>query len=422
MKNRVLLELALVLGVMLSASSTMCVFELNLNYLVKYASSLPEYPDQNIKEPHNTLSAIIDYIAITLGFRPALYFSASDFEKIMKEVLERRSMRYMQGRLVEKMTPQAGDQFIVWGALNGAFHSLVGDLVELKKQGHISEEFILADTCYCIFNGDAIGEGDYALETFMLIVYLMYKNPQRVIYIKGDQEDKEYGHKTLVDRQVTITNTSWFNKSVYVQSSQLHLFFNSLPLALYALSPEKQDMHDTRIVRFSYYAPDYAELNEASFSYFFDRYTPSVISLLDKVTLSATVDYKIAAYIYAQVDKLEYAPSPGLLLKAKGEGHIYWTTMSSPTLWFHKQYQFFNDAFLVVATADDIDAWTIQLYYQDVRKRLGFKKDHAYYVVNGDHHVDPLQAKVKQLKQQLQELNYSKQKLYDNCLSGIAKN
>lgn len=421
MKNRVLLELVLVLGVILSASSTMCVFELNLNYLVKYISSLPEHPNEHIKEPRNTLSAIIDHIAVTLGLKSALYFSASDFEKIMKEVLERRSMRYMQGRLVEKMTPQAGDQFIVWGALNGAFHSLVYDLVELKKQGHISEEFILADTCYFIFNGDAIGESDYALETFMLIVYLMYKNPQRVIYIKGDQEDKEHGHKTLLDRQVTITNASWFNKYVYVQSSQLLLFFNSLPLALYALSSEKQDMYDTRIIRFSYYASDYAELNEASFSYFFDRYTPSVISLLDKVTLSATVDYKIVAYIYAQVDKLEYAPSPGLLLKAKGEGHIYWTTMSSPTLWFHKQYQFFNDAFVVLVTADDIDAWTIQLYYQDVRKRLGFKKDHAYYVVNGDHHVDPLQAKVKQLKQQLQELNYSKQKLYDNCLPGIDK-
>lgn len=394
--------------------------ELNLNQLTKYASSLPEYPDQEKQDRRRTVRNVINNVAATLGLKKGAYFSASDFEKILQKVLEGRSVYYMQGRLVEKIMPEIGSTCIVWGELNGAFHSLVRDLAELHKQGCMSNDLVISDMYYYIFNGDVIGESVYALETFMLVLYLMYKNPKRVLYIKGNNEDKEHWKESLFARQIQELKMSlWSNKNAHMPAQELRSFFNSLPLALYVLPSDQVDQGKKKVVRFSYYAPDYAELDEMTFSYFFDRYAPSVISLLDKNRSSAT-DYQILAYIYVEPDKTAYAPSEGLLLKSKNNSNIFWTTISSPTLAFGKQFQFFNDAFVGVKISESIDTWTITLSYQDVRKLTGFKQEGTFYLLSGDRVYDPLQAKVKQLERKLQELNTIKQELYDNCLSDIS--
>lgn len=405
---------------LLWAHSVMCMHEFDLDYLMHYASSLPEHLQQTTPSPQQTMRTFIHRIATALGFKIGSYFSVHDFEKIIKEVIERRSTQYMQGRLVEKIVLPVDARLIIWGELNGAFHSLVRDVSELYKQGRITQELVLADNCYFLFNGNVIGDGPYALEVFMLVVYLMYKNPQRVIYIKGDQEDKEHWIRSSFEQQIQKFNRALGSQNNDVYSNQLRIFFNSLPLALYAFAPEHVKQDIKKAVRFSYYPPDYDELDEASFAYFFDAYTPSVISLLDKTNASHTAAYQIVAYLYCEPNKDEYAPSQGLLLKSKKEDTVYWTVISSPMLKFREQDQFFNDAFAVMTTAYDLNAWTVALHYQDTRTLKGFKVDESRYLLTGDLISDQMQEKVKQLERKLHDLDLIKQQLRNDCLSDVS--
>lgn len=398
---------------LLWTSTVVCVHEVDLDYVAHYASLLPESLRETSLSAQHTMRTFIQRIATALGFKVGSYFSANDFEKVIKKVLESRSTQYMQDRLVEKMVFPTGATCIVWGDLNGAFHSLVRDLLELNKQGSVTKEFVLADNHYYIFNGNVIGDRHYSLETFMLVMYLMYKNPQRVVYIKGAQEDKERWIDSVFAQQIKKFNVALGLQNYNVHTNQLRTFFNSLPLALYAFAPDHVEQDRKNVVRFSYYAPNYGELDESHFSYFFDSNSPSVISLLDKGTKLRNIRYQIVAYVCAEPSEHEYAHSKGLLLKTKKENMAYWTLVSSPMIKSHAQQdQFFNDAFVAITTAHALNAWTILLYYQDVRILKGFTADESYYLLTGNRMSDLAQDR---LECKLGNFSPIKQQLHNHC-------
>ena len=63
----------------------------------------------------------------------------------------------------------------------------------------------------------------------------------------------------------------------------------------------------------------------------------------------------------------------GLRQLSPEDGVPSWTIFSAPTAIYQEGVSFFNDSFGMIKTAEEIDDWTITLYYQDVRKLDGYK-------------------------------------------------
>lgn len=390
--------------------------QLTLPGIVHYAQSLPEYPhDQMLKKQHKGWYDFAQRIMQRLGFNKNYLVRPLEFKKLLQDVVQQRALQYAGGRLVEKMVPKEAAVYVIWGPLNGAFHSLLRDMQELHKLGYIDEYLhITNDDVYLIFNGDLIGKSPYNVQTFTLLLYLMKQNPKQVIYIKGDHEDKD----SWTDSPFNDQLSSQLDMKTYEQQAITTLlgnFFNSLPLSLYLIAPDEREKKVKRLVRISYVHPDDIELQEQEFPHFFDMYTEPIISLGRKVAQGDDVLSHVASYIYAQDNKNESVITQGLILKSKDKSSTHWIVTSSPTAHFRQQYQFFNDAFVILHTTADLSGWKLTLYYQDVRTMHGFKQDLSWYVRSGQRAYDALQAKIAELENKLHAIRQHNSSMLKKC-------
>lgn len=406
------------IGILLASIHMWAATELSLSHMVKYAQSLPEYPTDQTTLKRQHYKGWYDFarrIMHTLGLHKNKFLRAHDFQQLLHDVVQQRAIQYTGGRLIEKMVPKAGTTFVIWGQLNGAFHSLLRDLQELKKLGYMREDLSIVGETYFVFNGDVIGESPYNVETCTVILYLMKKNPERIIYIKGSNEDKDrWLHSPFNDQLTSHLDVTIKDRKAV--SALLNSFFNSLPLALYLIAPNERENKIKQLVRISYASPDDVELQEREFPYFFDIYTEPIISLLRNVKKEDDMISRVASYIYAQDRKNEFAITQGLLLRPTDKQWTGWTITSSPTAEFRQQYQFFNDAFVLLHTTSDMSDWKLTLYYQDVRTMHGFKQDLSWYLLSGQRVYDVLQAKIVDLEHKLNALQEHNNAMLKKCL------
>lgn len=391
--------------------------QLTLSSIVHYAQSLPEYPQDQLvfKKKHQGWHDFARRIMQRLGFNKNYLVRPQEFKQLLQEVTEQRMLRYVGGKLVEKMVPKVATKYIIWGPLNGSFHSLVRDIQEISKLGYIDQNLRIAqEDIYFVFNGDLIGQSPYNVQTYALVLYLMKQNPKQVMYIKGGNENKDSWIDSPFNDQLYLQLNIRINEQQEILTL-LNNFFNSLPLAFYLIAPDQREKKVKQLLRISYMHPDDIELQEQEFSYFFDMYAEPIVSLMRTVKKESDISVHVASYVYAQDNKNEFVITQGLLLRAKDKLATHWIVTSSPTAQFRRQYQFFNDAFVILQTSADLSGWKFTLYYQDVRTMRGFKQDQSWYVRSGERAYDPLQSKIAELENKLHAIRQHNNSMLRKC-------
>lgn len=401
-----------------------------LEEFTEYIQNVPEYPDNDTddwKNPDYTsfhkqmMPTFRKRIINWLRMRPNTMFPVELLAPLLKDVSDYLQKTVPEGRIVKKISVDNGAIFYIWGELNGAFHSLVRSLNELHNQGVIDNNLkIIKPLVHFVFAGDVPNKSPYLIETLFLILRLMQQNPrcegrshEKVFYLKGKQEDRQGWLTEGLGRELrTRLVQDAAEKTPLITA--FSNFFNRLPLALY-LMQEGRTGKDVEAVRISYFGPDYLELEESAFLYFFDDYSRPVISLSQKAIQETDISLKIRAYVYAGSDLKKRIRQRGLTLISKNDIKTEWAVFSSPTGSSRRLYEFFDDAFVRLDVKEELSKWTMTLFRRDVRMQGDFVQDASVFVLSGEVIPDWRQQKVVELHKELADILSENQLLKKNC-------
>ena len=269
------------------------------------------------------------------------------------------------------------EKIIIFGNVQGAFHSLVRDLKELKRQNIIDEELKIIDSqYYIIFNGPLICRSAEPLQTLFTLLVLLKQNPDRVIYLENDfQRDglwKDYG----------------FTQQVYAvyeeYSAEIFKLFEeftrTLPLAFYgnyAESPEKL-LKLTALQEFKY------ETIENQTGDFFHQLKNGKIhawpiNKREKTSKPVHVRVLVEGLVPALQD-LKLKP---LMLLEPIEMASVWRVFSSPTIAFQKLFNFDEDAFACIVCGKELPSSIIEIYSRNASSLEPFALKENYRINSG---------------------------------------
>jgi ABC-type branched-subunit amino acid transport system substrate-binding protein len=402
-----------------------------LKEFTDYARMMPEFPESdggNWENPDYStfhkqmIPGIKKKMIRWLRRESALTFPVQALAPLLDDVSLFLQKNVPEGRIVKKVSVDSGASFIIWTELNGAFHSLVRALNELHRQGILDDNLrIIEPLVHFVFAGDVSNKSPYLIETMFLVLRLMQMNPrcegrnhEKVFYLKGKQEDRQEWLNTGLGRELrTRLIHNGFEKTPL--ETAFSAFFNRLPLALYLMQEAKVEK-EVEAVRISYFTPEFSELEEDAFLYFFDNYSRPVISISQKSFQETNISLKIRAYIYAGGDIKKHLERKGLSLISKSDTKAQWTIFSSPTDSSRRLYQFFDDAFVRLDIGDAPAKWTLTLYHQDVRTLKGFVQERPVYLLSGEVIVDDNQQKVANLQKDLANILSENQSLRKGCI------
>lgn len=413
-------------------SMHLCVGQFDtLKEFTDYAQSMPEYPENDTNDWKNPdyssfhkqmVPTVKKRIINWLRKQPNTIFPVESLSPLLKEVSEYLQKTIPEGRIIKKVSVDSGATFYIWGELNGAFHSLIRSLNELHSQGVIDNNLkIIKPLVHFVFVGDVPNRSPYLIETLFLILRLMMvnhrcegRNHEKVFYLKGKQEDRQEWLSGGLGRELRVRLPQDTAETTPLKSAFSN-FFNRLPLALYIMQ-ENQVSRNFEAVRISYFGPDYSELDESAFLYFFDDYSRPVVSLSQKAFLETDISLKIRAYIYVGSDLKKRIRQRGLSLISKKDTKAEWAVFSSPTGSSRRLYQFFDDAFVRLDVKEPLSQWTMTLFRQDVRTQSGFVQDSPVYLLSGEAIPDQRQQKVVELQNNLVDILSENQSLKKNCM------
>lgn len=405
-----------------------------LTLLQRYAKQMPEYPDPDNDDPLNPdytsfhesyLPSFWGRVIRFFGFKDGYLWSAGYFKTLMKKVTKQRELNGQTGRFIEKFTPKTGSKFIIFGDIQGAYHSLVRDLTELHRQEVIDEKLKLINpNHYIIFNGDLIDRSPFILETLSVAMELLYKNPGNVFYIRGNHEDKQAWHNhglklELISRAYHLAHKR--DKEIPLN----HLvakFFNTLSLALF-LQAQDADSDEPAFVRISHYKRDQDELDEKYLGDFLhepDDGKSRTFKLAYKRPSEKEVDIKVI--IKGESRVTTFRPTPGLELTEAEKGATSWTLLSSPTQTYRTLYDFFFDAFAIVTVGKTIDDWIIELHNRDVRDLADFSLSKRFNFVTAEditYEKSPEELEKKELEEEEAAEELSEEEEIERLLAQI---
>lgn len=399
-----------------------------LQDIQQYAQHMPEYPksdNTNWLQPDFTTfytehfsTSLLDRIGLFLGVKKKPMWQASDFQALLLDLIGYREQNGFSGRHIMHITPKPGDRFVIWGDLQGAFHSLTRDLVELERRGILNNNLEIVHPQFSfIFNGNVINRSPYILETLTVVMQLMKNNPDRVFYIRGKGEDRETWYTLGTKEELKAKIESRTSKTIPLDA-EIKRFFNTLPLALYLIAGQTEET--VKVVRISNYAASTNEIDEGKVSDFFELMhdkRPTVHKIFDRK--KSTKKVEIVATIKGEDRSWSYTKTTGLTHLGFESGGIAWSLLSAPTSAYRKVYDFFWDAFSILKVEEQLADWTLTLYNQDVRDKLGFNKSAEFNVVTGfevaekkeeEQHLDQvamLQNKLRDLETELQRFKVS---------------
>lgn len=368
---------------------------LSLQDIQKYAAHMEEYPHNEsfawAMPSYATFWRQQKYVfrqlfLYKLGLKSWPVWHPYGFNRLLVKMININENNGYTGRFSLKMKPVPGSVFVIWGDIQGAFHSLVRGLTELQKKGFINDSLqIIKPYTYFVFNGQLIDRGPYSLEALTVVMRLMERNPQHIFYIRGRDEDT--GHwKNFNLKEELIIRLGAFSKKDIPLGNELERFFNTLPLALYLIDKEEGDKVD--LMRISNYDRSSVELNEDNFSSFFKEPTGvelSIIKLTGKPEGDSKKKINVRAIIKGESRASVYRPTPGLVQLEADKGAMAWTMISSPTESYRHLQDFYFDAFVILDIGKKMSNWTLSLYDQDVRELLGFRLFAIYNLLTGLH-------------------------------------
>ena len=215
-----------------------------LKEITAYAAMIPsDTPNQSVEPYHpqfNKFHRAIPRLTeqpwlAKFGFRQHKLIPA--FKKLVQSITKQRELTGFFGDFVQKFYIENETKWYIWGALHGAFHSLVRDLGELKKIHMLADDLSLLQTnIYLVFNGELINYGAYQIETLQVILKLAEKNPSRVLLIRGKSEQEGMWQKTNFSNELR-TRLGVLGKKIPLEN-EIGALFDTFAWAVYLLSTE----------------------------------------------------------------------------------------------------------------------------------------------------------------------------------------
>jgi hypothetical protein len=287
---------------------------------------------------------------------------------------------------IVRISPAEGSKIMIWGDLQGAFHSLSRDLLHLQSLGILGDDFKLkSQSDYMIFNGDVVSRSAFQLETLGLVLRLLKENPDRVFYVRGNHESKNYWHGFGFKNELKARAGHISKQSIPLEE-EINFLFDSLPVGIYvkALSKEKQ-----AFVRVAHYGASGNDVflpeNEKKYYSFLTNNddpvgTTKYLKISDAKEDQNALEVPLKAIINSEKNRATYQYMDGLRLISPENGITSWTIISCPTEIYRKGLKFFYDAFAIVKVSEQIEQWQITLHKQDMRALLGFENRENYLV------------------------------------------
>ncbi|MCK4265153.1 metallophosphoesterase [Candidatus Babeliales bacterium] len=363
----------------------------------KYAISQSEYPPMDNtrylkpdyssfykRNVYNFWNGLCNKISIALGLKETPLWTPNSFKDLLENLTKDRIDEGYDGEHVLKFVPQVGSKIVLWGDLQGAFHSFTRDLKKLIELGFIDNNLkIIQPNCYFIFNGDLISRSPYIMETLTLAMRIMKKNPKQVFYIKGNHETHDYWQGYGLKTELKLRAKKLSDEKVPL-AREINSFFNTLPLALFlGINPNS----DTDFVQISHILSDQTEkLNIQNFSGFLSKKEKDNLNILafkfDSL-IPSEKPVELKAIITGQDREFAYEQNKGLLLLPSIHGAIVWTALSCPTLAYQGEFGFRNDAFVTISVDNNPYEWLITLNNQDAKELDGFIKT-SYKMLTGE--------------------------------------
>lgn len=302
-------------------------------------------------------------------------FSSSFFKKILEDVLKDRLKRGWSGDIVQKFEVKPTSKVIVFGVVQGAFHSLTRDLNKLKDLDILDENLRFKSLdYYMVFLGNVINRSPYTLDTFAVVLRLLQQNPENVIYLRGTNEFFDYW-KDHTLRQELEYCCSHLSKEKIPLSSSVNKFFDTLPITLYATMPSWSSGDLLNYIRIAPFIGDRRllnMLNEDSYPDFLLKASKNRLSTFDlqKQFVSSRVEKPkivLRAVVQDILKRDFFEPTDGLRLLSPVDGVIAWNVISAPTEPYNRIYNFFNDSFVLLSPVLLLDQWTVRVFTRHIK-------------------------------------------------------
>jgi len=306
-------------------------------------------------------------------------WSSKSYHDLMDKLIADREKKSYKDAFILKLKPPEKARFIIVGDQQGALHSLTRNLAKFKEMEILDDSLALKDDKdHIVFLGDVVSRSAYSMETMMIAMRLIDKNPERAFYIRGNHESESYWQNYGLKRELEIrAESQQKDGEKFPMESMVQRFFNTLPIILYVgIAPD----FDKNFLRFSHegggdYTMENIDINRyADFLTKSSSEQLSVSNIASNSTNPASVDdLATKVIIRSEVKRKSFQSMDGLRQLPPDDGVSSWTVFSAPTQIYQEGVSFFNDAFAILQTAPDIDEWKITLYYQDIRKLDGYK-------------------------------------------------
>jgi hypothetical protein len=135
---------------------------------------------------------------------------------------------------IQKLYIHQGDAVFFFGDFHGDAASLIRGLQNLMRTRHVRDDFTLAPNTYLVFLGDYVDRGPGSSELLYLLLTLKNKNPDHVILLRGNHEDRDICEAYGFGRELVQK----FDFSDPADRGHIYGLFDLLPVALYLGSQE----------------------------------------------------------------------------------------------------------------------------------------------------------------------------------------
>ena len=358
--------------------------------LQQYAIVHPELPkadntnwvDLDYSTFHKSLYPnFLQRTAHKVGIKNQQLNRVEKLKQLLEKVVLSQKKKGLPQKYIAYMSCIDSARFAIMGDLQGSFHALVRMLTWTYSKNMINGDLkIINPNYYFVFNGNSIDGSAYALETLHLILLLMHRNPEKVIYIRGQYEHENYWHNLGLERELQIRAAHLSDETIPL-GSLVSTFFDTLPYALYISSKTSP----SELIKIVHAGKAEKELDEILMGKFLTQCHDTPIAYYDITSKRKTSRVPdIRAIITTQDLMIEQITQQGLGLLEQEHGATVWALFSSPISTHRGKLELHFDSFALLDIKDSITNSTITLFNrkaQAVDKK--FKRKSIYNIANG---------------------------------------
>lgn len=319
-----------------------------------------------------TMKLKAQWLLTTLHVMRKPVFSESFFKTILESVTAYRKERGWTGAFIQKIEVNENSKLVVFGTTQGAFHGLIRYLEQLKNMGLINEDLKITNPdYYLIFLGNVVNRSPYTLESFSIVLRLLQRNPENVIYLKGTNEFPDYWKQHTLRRELELRVNKLSSSSIPLQH-EVDTFFSTLPMTLYCTIPFLSDatLYYFKCAGFIEDERFFKLIDAPRYASFLKQNTPHKLVAFDlhngKDNDPEANNLKSLAIVRDIRKRDSYEEMDGLRLMPPTKGITTWTVLSTAAEPYRLSIKFFYDAFVIIEPAPKQEDWKIILYNKNV--------------------------------------------------------